>query len=97
MAEASKTQPEAEMKKARRRAIQDSETARLKQAELAAKEREKRERWEKVIENHEKKEKEIKKSNVKDVNPPAPAPKPKILQQVCHQKHVFQGLVFVDS
>lgn len=97
MAAASRSQSEAETKKARLRAIQESETARLKQAELTAKEREKRERWEKVIENHEKKEKEIEKSSVKDVKPPAPAPKPKILQQVYHRKHVFQGLVFVDS
>jgi hypothetical protein len=84
MAAASQSQSEAEMKKARLQALRDSETARLKQAELAAKEREKQERWEKVLENHKRKETEMEKSSAKDIKPSmTSAPKPKILQQVC--------------
>jgi len=80
MATASQAQSEAALKKARLQALQESHESRTKQAELAAKEREKQERWNKVLENHDR---EVQRSTVKETKTtPAPPPKPKVLQQV---------------
>lgn len=79
MATAEQSQSETALKKARLKALQESAESRTKQAELEAKEREKQDRWNKVLENHEK---DVHKSTVKEVKAAPPPAKPKILQQV---------------
>jgi SPT2 chromatin protein len=81
MAAATQSESERSQKLARLRAIQQSESIRQKEIDLAAKEREKHERWEKVLENHEKQLKQAEKPTV--VTQP---PKPKVLQPVCPKR-----------
>lgn len=80
MAAATESESETARKLARLRATQQSESIRMKEAELVEKEREKHEQWNKVLENHEKQVKAV-------TEPPKRAPvlappKPKILQPV---------------
>jgi protein SPT2 len=80
MATAAQSESEASRKLARLRAAQQSESVRRKEAELAEKEREKHERWDKVLENHEK---QVKAATQPRKPAPVAAPaKPKILQPV---------------
>lgn len=82
MATAAQSSSETARKLARLQALQQSESTRRKENDLADKEREKHDRWNRVLENHEKQvrsatqpEKSVPKANVVP-------PKPKILQPV---------------
>ena len=83
MATASEADAERAKKLAYLQTTQQSNAARKRQTELAQKDREKRERWEKVIETHEKtvKDAERKAAADQDKKPVLPT-KPKILQPV---------------
>jgi protein SPT2 len=78
METASDAQSEAARRLARLRETQRLEAARRQELDLAAKEREKQERWSKALENHEKQAK-VEKQPTKPVAMP---PKPKVLQPV---------------
>jgi protein SPT2 len=82
MQTANESQSEAARRLARLRAAQESESARQKELDLAAKEREKQERWNKVLENHEKQLK----PEVQPKKAVAAPPKPKVLQPVRQPK-----------
>ena len=82
MATATQSESERTQKLARLQAQQQLESNRRKESELAEKEREKHDRWNKVLENHEKQVKAA--SQPAQVKSTAVVPsKPKILQPVC--------------
>ena len=83
MATASEADAERARTLARLQATQQSNAARKRQSELAQKDREKRERWDKVIETHEKTVKDSEKRAAADGDKKPVLPtKPKVLQPV---------------
>jgi protein SPT2 len=82
MAAASEGDAERRKKLARLQAAQQHHAARTRETDLAAKDREKAERWEKVIESHEKTVKEAEKKPVETDKKPVLPSKPKVLQPV---------------
>src|SRR5438046_2804134 len=84
MATATQSDSEAAQKRARLKAQQELEVIRRRESDLAEKERQKHERWNKALESHEKQAKEasqVQKSGKPTTTGVVP-PKPKILQPV---------------